>query len=127
MSVQYRVDSICLVQMSVQYIDYMFSSNDMYNIVDTICLVQMSVQYTWQCICSSNECTIYLRMYILFKWEYNILDSICLVQMSVQYDSICLVQMSVLDSICLVQMSVQYTWQYMFSSNECTIYLTVYV
>ena len=27
---------------------------------------------------------------------------------------------NILDSICLVQMSVQYTWQYMFSSNECT-------
>ena len=32
---------------------------------------------------------------------------------------------NILDNIGLVQMSVQYTWQYMFSSNECTIYLTV--
>ena len=32
---------------------------------------------------------------------------------------------NILDNICLVQMSVQYTWQYMFNSNECTIYLTI--
>ena len=53
---------------------------------------------------------------------YNILDSIRLVQMSVQYmfsSNECTVY------VCLVQMSVQYTWQYMFSSNECTIYLTL--
>ena len=53
---------------------------------------------------------------------YNILDTICLVQMSVQMS----VQY-ILDTICLVQMSVQYTWHYMFSSNECTIYLTLYL
>ena len=76
----------------------------MYNILDSICLVQMSVQYTWQYIFSSNECTIYLTLYVYFKWVYNYLDSICLGQMSVQYN-----------------------WQYMFSSNECTIFLTVYV
>ena len=37
---------------------------------------------------------------------------------------------NILDNICLVQMSVQYTWQYMFSSNECTIYnwqMSIYV
>ena len=53
---------------------------------------------------SSNECTIFLTVYVQIKWVYNILDGIC-----------------------LVQLSVQYTWQYRFSSNECTIYLTVYV
>ena len=70
-----------------------------YNITDSICLVQMSVQYTWQYMCSTNECTIYL--------------TVGLVQMSVQY--------TWQYTICLGQMSVQYTWHYMFSSNECTI------
>ena len=108
----------------------------MYNIIDSICLVlvqyiclvQMSVQYTWHYMFSSNECTIYLTIYLtvwvynmsVYKWVY-ILDTICLVQMSVQW------VYNILDNICLVQMSVQYTWQYMFSSNECTIYLTVKV
>ena len=65
--------------MSVQYTwHYMFSSNEVYNIFDSICLVQMSVQYNWQCIYlvqmsvqytwqymfSSNECTIYLTVYV---------------------------------------------------------------
>ena len=76
----------------------------MYNILDNIGLVQMSVQYTWQYMFSSNECTIFLTVYVQIKWVYNILDGIC-----------------------LVQLSVQYTWQYRFSSNECTIYLTIYV
>ena len=53
---------------------------------------------------SSNECTIFLTVYVQIKWVYNILDGIC-----------------------LVQLSVQYTWQYRFSSTECTINLTVYV
>ena len=52
---------------------------------------------------SSNECTIYLTLYVWFKWVYNILDNVY-----------------------LVQMSVQYTWEYTFFSNECTILLTVY-
>ena len=77
--------------------------------------VQYTWQYTWQYMFRSNECTIYLTIYVV---QICTIDSICLVQMSVQYK---------IDSICLVQMSVQYTWQYMFSSNECTIYLTVYV
>ena len=34
---------------------------------------------------------------------------------------------NILDNIYLVQMRLQYTWQYMFSSNGCTIFLTVYV
>ena len=68
---------------------------------------------------SSNECTIFLTVYVQIKWVYNILDGICLVQMSVQYT------WPVICSICLVQMSVKYTWQYRFSSNECTIYLTI--
>ena len=44
----------------------MFSSNEctIYNILDSICLVQMSVQYTWQYMFSSNECTIYLTIYV---------------------------------------------------------------
>ena len=75
----------------------------MYNILDSICLVQMSVQYTWQYMFSICLVQMSVLEY-MFSWVYNILDSIC-----------------------LVQMSVQYTWQYMFSSNECTIYLTVYV
>ena len=54
---------------------------------------------------SSNECTIFLTVYVQIKWVYNILDGIW----------------------CLVQLSVQYTWQYRFSSTECTINLTVYV
>ena len=89
----------------------------MYKILDSIRLVHMIVQYTWQYRFSSNECTIYLTVYVSsnectifltvyvqIKWVYNILDGIC-----------------------LVQLSVQYTWQYRFSSNECTINLTVYV
>ena len=48
---------------------------------------------------SSNECTILDGIFSPNAWQY-------------------------IDSICLVQMSVQYSWQYMFSSNECTIYLT---
>ena len=76
----------------------------MYNILDNIYLVQMSLQYTWQYMFSSNECTIFLTVYVQIKWVYNILDGIC-----------------------LVQLSVQYTWQYRFGSNECTINLTVYV
>ena len=87
----------------------------MYNILDNIGLVQMSVQYTWQYMFSSNECTIFLTVYV-DQWVYNILDSICLVQMSVQYTW----------QYWFIQMSVQYTWQYMFSSNEFTIYLTVF-
>ena len=79
----------------------------MYNILDSICLVQMSVQYTWQ-----------------YMFECSLIG---LVQMSVQYTWQIYWVYNKLDSICLVQMSVQYTWQYMFSSNECTIYLTVYV
>ena len=62
----------------------------MYNILDTICLVQMSVQYTSQCIGLA-------QMSVQYSWQYR-----------------------------LVQMSVQYTWQYRFSSNECTIFLTLY-
>ena len=76
----------------------------MYNIFDSIGLVQMSVQYTWQYMFSSNECTIFLTVYVQIKWVYNILAGIC-----------------------LVQLSVQSTWQYRLTSNECTIYLTVYV
>ena len=74
----------------------------MYNILDNIGLVQMSVQDIWQYMFSSNECTIFLTVYVQIKWVYNILDGIC-----------------------LVQMSVQYTWRYRLSSNECTIYLTI--
>ena len=76
----------------------------MYNILDGIGLVQMSVQYTWQYMFNSNECKIFLTVYVQIKWVYNILDGIC-----------------------LVQLSAQYTWQYRFTSNECTVYLTVYV
>ena len=60
-------------------------------------------------------------MFSTVQWVYNILDNIGLVQMSVQYT------WQILDNIRLVHMIVQYTWQYRFSSNECTIYLTVYV
>ena len=60
-----KLDSICLVQMSVQYTwQYMFQFKWVYNILDSICLVQMSVQYTWQYRVSSNECTIYLTVYV---------------------------------------------------------------
>ena len=93
----------------------------MYNILDNIGLVQMSVQYSWQYMFSSNECTIFLTVYVQIKWVYNILDGICLVQWVY----------NILDNIGLLQMSVQYTWQYtwqyMFNSNECTIYLTIYI
>ena len=78
----------------------------------------MSVQHTWHYMFSSNECTIYLTLYVWFKWVYNILDNVYLVQMSAQYAWEC---------ICLIQMRVQYSWHYMFSSNECAIYLTLYV
>ena len=98
------LDSICLVQM-------------MYNILDNICLVQMSVQYTWQYMFSSNECTIYLT-YILVWVQMSVYKYVQYTWYMFRH---------ILDSICLVQMSVQYAWQYMFSSNECTIYLTVYV
>ena len=78
---------------------------------------------------SSNECTIFLTVYVQIKWVYNILDSICLIQMSVQYtwqyrfsSNECTIYLTV---ICLIQMSVQDTWQYTFSTHDCTIYLTI--
>ena len=75
---------------------------------------------------SSNECVQYILSWI----QCTIYK--CLVQMSVQYtgeymfnSNECTIFCN--DIICLVQMSVQYTWQYMFSSNECTIYLRIYI
>ena len=84
-------------------------------------LVQMSVQYTWLYMFSSNECTIYLTVYVQMS------VSICFL-LGVQYTWLHMFSsFEWLECICLVQMSVQYTWLYMFSSNECTIDLTVYV
>ena len=111
------IDNICLVQMSIQY-SWQY-------------IVQMSVQYTWHYMFSSNECTIYLTLYVWFKWVYNILDNVyvssneCTIYLTlyVYFKWV----YNILDTICLVQMNVQYTWHYMFGSNECTIYLTMYM
>ena len=70
----------------------------------------MSVQYTWHYMFSSNECTIYLTLYVWFKWVYNILDNVYLVQMNVQYTW---------EYIFSNEGTI--SWHYMFSSNECTI------
>ena len=111
----------------------------MYNILDTICLVQMSVQYTWQMYIwqymfkwvyniLDNVYLVYVILENIYFFQI-ILDS--LIQMSVQYTWHYMFSSNevynIIDSICLVQMSVQFSWQYMFSSNECTIYLTLYV
>ena len=66
----------------------MFSSNECTIYFDTICLVQMSVQYTWQYMFSSNECTIYLTYMfgsnsVQYTWQYMYSSNECTIYLTV--------------------------------------------